>query len=163
VDAEQEYLLRKLLEGYLPAPAPEPSVDDGGPREHRSWEPGSGPIAVREALDAYERVFFAEGATLAYVRSTAAAWQATGLSAPEVHQWLDAGVYPDEPQLAAALAGAGFDPREARRTTIRYRSDSESMNVISAVRGRTGQADWAIELRNRIRAVQDVGPGTQVG
>lgn len=160
MDAEQEYLLRKLLEGYLPAP--EPVTGDAGRREERP-APRSGPAAIRESLDAYERVFIAEGATLEYVRSTAREWRATGLTAREVHQWLDAGVYPDEPGLAAALAGAGFDPHEARRTTIRYRSDSESMNVISAVRGRAGQADWAVELRNRILAVQDVASGAQAG
>ncbi len=163
MDAEQEYLLRKLLEGYLPAPAPEPSTGGAGRREDRPAPATSGPLAIWESLDAYERVFFAEGATLAYVRSTAEEWRATGLSAREIRQWLDAGVYPDEPELAAALAGAGFDPYEARRTTIRYRSDSESLNVISAVRGRTAQADWAVELRNRIRAVRDVAPGVRAG
>lgn len=162
MDAEQEYLLRKLLEGYLPAP--EPSVDASvHRREERPAAAASGPLAVWETLDAYERVFFAEGATLEYVRSAAAEWRATGLSAREVHQWLDAGVYPDEPELAAALAGAGFDPHEARRTTVRYRSDSELLNVISAVRGRTAQADWAVELRNRLRAVHDVAPAVRAG
>ncbi len=69
----------------------------------------------------------------------------------------------DEPELAAALAGAGFDPREARSTTIRYRSDSELLNVISAVRGREEQAAWAVELRNRLHRVGVPGRGRDAG
>jgi len=153
VDAEQEYLLRKLLEGYVPAP--EPRSDVSGSARQRGVGRMSSTPAIWAKLDAYERVFFSEGATLEYVDELAAPWRASGLTAPEVQQWLDAGVHPDEAELAAALAGAGFAPQEARRTMIRYRSDSESMNVISAVRGRSEQAAWAVELRHRIRAVSD--------
>jgi len=155
VDAEQEYLLRKLLEGYVPAPEPrsEVAVSTGG--SGRAVRPASSTPAIWASLDAYERVFFSEGATLERIDELVAPWRASGLTAAEAQQWLDVGVSPDEPELAAALAGAGFAPQEARRTMIRYRSDSESMNVISAVRGRSEQASWAIELRHRIRAVSD--------
>ncbi len=133
----------------MPAPAPR----DEGERLRPVAEEPSSPWAIRESLDAYERVFLAEGATQAHVRTVAAAWRATGLTPAEVQQWLDAGVSPDEPDLAAALAGADFTPQEARRTTIRYRSGSELLNVISAVRGRAEQAEWAVELKQRLRMV----------
>ncbi len=155
VDAEQEYLLRKLLEGYVPAPEPRSEVAAARRETTVAARPASSTPAIWASLDAYERVFFSEGATLEYIDELAAPWRVTGLTAPEVRQWLDAGVYPDEAELAAALAGAGFAPQEARRTMVRYRSDSESMNVISAVRGRSEQASWAVELRHRIRAVRD--------
>lgn len=155
MNAEQEHLLRKLLEGYVPAPEPLPEVVAPARRVAKAVGQEPSPPAVWGSLDAYERVFFAEGATLAGIDELAEPWRATGLAAAEVQQWLDAGVHPDEPDLAASLAGAGFAPQEARRTMIRYRSDSESLNVISAVRGRTEQAAWAVELRRRIRAVRD--------
>jgi len=155
VDAEQEYLLRKLLEGYVPAPEPRSERSGADRPSRRASEQASSTPAIWASLDAYERVFFAEGATLAYLEELAEPWRATGLTPSEVHQWLDAGVYPDEPELAAALAGAGFAPQEARRTTIRYRSDSEVLNVIGAVRSRSEQAAWAVELRQRILTVRD--------
>ena len=155
MDAEQEYLLRKLLEGYVPAPAPQTEVGSPTRPAGRSADRESSTPAIWASLDAYERVFFSEGASLECIDELAAPWRATGLTAPEVQQWLDAGVYPDEAGLAAALAGAGFAPQEARRTMIRYRSDTESLNVISAVRGRSEQAAWAVELRHRIRAVHE--------
>jgi hypothetical protein len=155
VNAEQEDVLRRMLEAYLPAPAPLPQ-DQQARRPARPEMTTSSPQALRDSLDDYERVFFAEGATLDYIQAVAAPWRGSGLTAPEVQQWLDAGVYPDEPELAVALAGAGFEPQEARRTTIRYRSDSELLNVISAVRGRTEQASWAVELKHRVRVVNDV-------
>lgn len=155
MDAEQEFLLRRLLEGYVPAPEPRSEVSTSTREHTRVERPASSAPAIWASLDAYERVFFSEGATLEYVDDLAEPWRATGLTAPEVQQWLDAGVHPDEAELAAALAGAGFAPQEARRTMIRYRSDSESMNVISAVRGRSEQASWAVELRHRIRAVSE--------
>lgn len=157
VDAEQELLLRRLLEGYLPAPHAQQRVERRDPPA--PVVAGTTRPAVPEALDEFGRVFLAEGATLEYVESVAAPWRASGLTASEVHQWLDAGVYADEPDLAVTLAGAGFAPQEARRTTIRYHSDSESMNVIEAVRGRTDQIAWVVELRQRIRTITaDVDP-----
>ncbi|MCA0295001.1 MAG: hypothetical protein LCH96_06740 [Actinobacteria bacterium] len=152
MDEEQEYLLRRMLEAYLPAPAPREPGDHARPAMP-AVTTASTPWELRESLDAYERVFFSEGATPDHVRAVAAPWRATGLTPAEVQQWLDAGVYPDEPDLAAALAAADFTPQEARRTTIRYRSDSEQLNVISAVRGRTEQAEWAAELKHRLRVV----------
>ncbi|MGC3993178.1 MAG: hypothetical protein QM779_03460 [Propionicimonas sp.] len=154
MDAEQEYLLRRMLDAYVPAPAPRPQ-GEGRPPVIRRWSDPSSPMAIRESLDDYERVFFAEGATLDHVRAVAEPWRASGLTAPEVQQWLDAGVYLDEPELAVALAGAGFAPQEARRATIRYRSDTEVMNVISAVRSRTEQAVWAVELKQRIDLIRE--------
>jgi hypothetical protein len=162
VDAEQEYLLRKLLEGYLPAPAPVPERG-AVPRVAPGEQATTSPPAVWESLDPYAQVFFAEGASLASLESVAAPWRSSGLAVSEVRQWLAAGVYPDEPDLAVALAGAGFDPYEARRRTIRYRSDSEQLNVISAVRGRSEQAAWARELKERIRAVDAADGALRAG
>lgn len=157
LNAEDEEVLRRLLEAYLPAPPlAEPDAAAAGSAA-RPVDPGSGRLAIWESLDEFQRVFFADGATRDHVEAVAAPWRVSGLSAREVRQWLDAGVYADEPDLAVALAGAGFDPREARATTIRYRSDSEVLNVVGAVRGRSEQAAWAVELRARLQATGHLG------
>ena len=91
VDAEQEYLLRKLLEGYVPAPEPQPEVVAPTGRPGRVAARESSTPAIWASLDAYERVFFSEGATLECIDELAVPWRATGLTAPEVQQWLDAG------------------------------------------------------------------------
>ncbi|MFT4110271.1 hypothetical protein [Propionicimonas sp.] len=160
MDAEQEYLLRRMLDAYVPAPAPRPRGEGREPVIRR-WSDPSAAGAIRESLDDYERVFFSEGATLDHVQAVAEPWRASGLTAPEVQQWLDAGVHPDEPELAVALAGAGFAPQEARRATVRYRSDTQVMNVISAVRDRTEQAVWAVELKQRISLAQGAAVDAQ--
>ena len=130
----------------MPAPAPHAGGLPWPPPIRAGGGPGLLEPAIWETLDAYERVFFGEGATLADLDELTAPWRATGLILPRGPAVLDAGVYPDEPELAAALAGAGFAPQEARRTTIRYRSDSELLNVISAVRGRPEPAALAVEF-----------------
>ena len=148
VNAEDEELLRRLLDAYLPAPPPR---EDSGPIAVPGAQQGR-PVVPEDLaeLDEYQRLFVAEGATREYVAAVAAPWRSSGLSVREVRSWLDAGVYAHEPELAVALAGAGFDPREARATTVRSHSDSEELNVISAVRGRSEQAAWAAELRSRL-------------
>jgi hypothetical protein len=106
-------------------------------------------------LDEFEEIFFHEGATLNYVDSVAKPWRQAGLRPPEVRDWLDAGVYSDEPDLAVALATAGFEPRQAARIKARYGVDSESMSVISWVRGSSNQGAMARMLMDRLVAVRE--------
>ena len=106
-----------------------------------------------ELLDEYELVFFHNGATLHYVESVSEPWRKTGLSAREVRDWLDAGVYDDEPDVAQALATAGFEPRQAARIRGRY-GPGEAMNLISWVRGASDKAVRAMQLMDLVIAAR---------
>lgn len=147
MDADEQYILDQLMDGYKPAGRPPRRDNRFGSRPRPVSTPA---LAVRELLDDIELVFFREGATLEHVEAVAEPWRDTGLSAPEIRAWLDAGVYSGEPNLAAALATVGFDPRRAAKIKVRYKPGGESMNVISWVRGSTDKAARAADLMNRV-------------
>ncbi|MBN9105472.1 MAG: hypothetical protein J0I14_10755 [Propionibacteriaceae bacterium] len=151
MDADEQYILDQLMDGYRPTRRPPRRDNRFGNRPRPVAAPA---LAVKELLDDIESVFFREGATLEHVEAVAEPWRDTGLSAPEIRAWLDAGVYTDEPDLAVALATVGFDPRQAAKVKVRYTSGGESMNVISWVRGSTDKAARAADLMNRVVAAR---------
>ena len=151
MDADEQFILDQLMDRYTPTRRPPHRDNRFRPRPRPVSTPS---LAVRELLDDIESVFFREGATLEHVEAVADSWRGTGLSAPEIRAWLDAGVYTDEPDLALALATAGFDPRQAARIKVRFKQGAESMNVISWVRGSSDKASRAADLMNRVLAAR---------
>ncbi len=162
-DGDLDYMRQQLMDGYTP--------HLGQRRDKWKRGQGQGPqpsrplVATAETywlLDDFEQVFFIEGTPMDLIQRKAALWQATGLDAGEVKEWIDADVYDDEPDLAASLSAAGFTPRQAREK-YRLSRDGDRLSVISWVRGRTDQAVAAREFMARIDAVRTRGTGQALG
>lgn len=158
MDADEQYILDQLMEGFTPTP--NRRSFGRGSRSRVQPRPVLPPTpAVRELLDEYELIFFYEDATLDYVEKAAGPWRQTGLAAREIREWLNAGVDPDEPDLAQALAAAGFEPRRAAQIKCRFGHGGEPKSVISWVRGASDRLARAVDLMNRVVAVRQRDAG----
>lgn len=160
-DGDLDYMRQQLMDGFTP----QSSQRRGKSRRGQVPQPPRPLVATAETywlLDDYEQVFFIEGTLMDVIQRKAARWQATGLDAGEVKEWIDADVYDDEPDLAASLSAAGFTPRQAREK-YRLSRDGDRLSVISWVRGRTDQAVAAREFMARIDAVRARGTGQALG
>lgn len=139
VDADEQYILDKLTDGFERSPRQRAGRDRRGRSGHPSR--GSTPLrAVPELLDEYEAPFYREGAFLDTIQALGSLWRETGLTPAEMQQWVAAGVHDYEPQLAVAMAAAGFTPRQASQ---KIRTRGGSFTPISYVRASRKSPDEA--------------------
>ena len=166
VDADEQYILDRLMDGYTPGRRRPPRAREGRwaqPPTPRASQPLTATRGFFELLDEYEQAFFSEGRPVSSIQKLADEWRTTGLDARDVPAWLDAGVYESEPDLAAGLAAAGFTPQQARRTMVRFSTDGPRLSILSWVRGRTDRAAGAQDLANQIAAAKSHSANEQAG